>query len=538
MNSASETRAIPAGSTAELHRMEIDGTYAKYVLGVLFLVLALNFMDRAIIGILVEDIKADLNLSDADMGFLGGAAFAIFYATFGMAIGRLADVWNRKKLITVGLGFWSLMTSLSGFAQGFASLAACRFSVGVGEAGATPATYSILYDYFSPKVRTTVVAIFHSGGVIGGGLGIFLGGVILESWNATWPNVELAPFGLKGWQAAFIIMGLPGLLMTLWVSTLREPVRGQSDGIHSEHHSHPFREALAVLIGMLPIANLWMMSKSGGGTRDIIINVFAGFFIVSITYALIRVTSNTVHWAAFGVGIYAAISWAQGLAIRDPVIFGLLFKCKALVFIVTGVALALVAGVGFWNIPLFQRYYGMSALDIGTVLGLGGMVTSVVGVLLGGVLADKLRKHTAKGKLYIALIGISLFILATLIFLIVDKVSIALAAVLFSGLALAIAPLMSSVNDLMIPRGRATTTAFYVMVTMLVGMGLGPYVVGYISDGIALSGIASGEALRQAMLWSLLAPLIGVWFIVGAIRRIEEDESSLLDRARALGEIV
>ena len=109
MNSVTETEKIPSERQNALNGVQttagkdIDGWYAKYVLAVLFLVYVLNAMDRAIIGILVEDIKADLQLSDADMGFLGGAAFAVFYATFGMAIGRLADIWNRKKLLTLDL---------------------------------------------------------------------------------------------------------------------------------------------------------------------------------------------------------------------------------------------------------------------------------------------------------------------------------------------------------------------------------------------------------------------------------------------------
>ena len=106
----------------------VNSSYARYVLFVLIVVYVFNFIDRQIISILAEEIKADLGIGDAEIGFLYGTAFAIFYAVFGIPLGKLADVWNRKSLIAIGLSFWSSMTALSGFAQSYASLAACRFT--------------------------------------------------------------------------------------------------------------------------------------------------------------------------------------------------------------------------------------------------------------------------------------------------------------------------------------------------------------------------------------------------------------------------
>jgi MFS family permease len=126
----------------------VNSKYARYVLLVLIVVYVFNFIDRQIISILAEEIKADLGIGDAEIGFLYGTAFAIFYAVFGIPLGKLADVWNRKSLIAIGLSFWSLMTALSGFAKNYTALAACRFGVGVGEASATPAAFSMLSDYF------------------------------------------------------------------------------------------------------------------------------------------------------------------------------------------------------------------------------------------------------------------------------------------------------------------------------------------------------------------------------------------------------
>ena len=127
--------------------VENSQAYSRYVLFVLLLVYIVNFIDRNILSILAEDIKADLDLSDADLGFLYGTAFAVFYAVFGIPISRLADIWNRKKLISIGLCFWSLMTVMSGSARGFTSLAVFRIGVGIGESSASPAAFSMLYAW-------------------------------------------------------------------------------------------------------------------------------------------------------------------------------------------------------------------------------------------------------------------------------------------------------------------------------------------------------------------------------------------------------
>ena len=154
--------AIPAietvaGATSKAPREDVGGTYARYVLGVLVVVYVFNFIDRQILSILAEEIKADLNISDGDIGFLFGTAFAVFYAIFGIPLGRLADLWVRKSLISVGLFFWSGMTALSGTAQSFGQLAMYRFGVGIGEASATPAAFSMLSDYFAPRVRAMLI---------------------------------------------------------------------------------------------------------------------------------------------------------------------------------------------------------------------------------------------------------------------------------------------------------------------------------------------------------------------------------------------
>ena len=160
----------------------MGGPYARYVLAVLVIVYVFNFIDRQILSILAEHIKADMGVTDAQLGYLYGTAFAVFYAVFGIPLGRLADAWDRRKLIALGLAFWSVMTALSGLARTFAQLALARVGVGVGEASASPAAYSSLSDWFPPHRRATALALYSSGIYIGTGIGLFIGGSIVEAW--------------------------------------------------------------------------------------------------------------------------------------------------------------------------------------------------------------------------------------------------------------------------------------------------------------------------------------------------------------------
>jgi MFS family permease len=293
--------------------------YSRYVLGVLVVVYVLNFLDRQIITILAEDIKHDLGITDAEVGFLYGTAFAVFYAVFGIPLGRLADVWSRRTLIALGLGFWSLMTAVSGMARSFGQLASARVGVGVGEASATPAAYSMLSDSFPVRVRATVLAIYSSGIYIGAGLGQMIGGQIVDRWNSAFPAGD-APLGLAGWQAAYLAVGLPGLLVAIWVSTLREPPRGLIDGIETPPEPHPFREFFFELRAVLPpltVAHLWL---EAGETRvrAVTSNLAAAVAVAVSAWILIALTGSDLQWIALGIGLYSAISWMQALRLRDP----------------------------------------------------------------------------------------------------------------------------------------------------------------------------------------------------------------------------
>jgi len=519
---------------------QIGGNYAKYVLFVLVLVYIFNFIDRQILSILAEDIKADLGITDAEIGFLYGTAFAVFYAVFGIPLGRLADVWVRKNLISVGLMFWSAMTALSGTARGFPTLAVYRIGVGIGEASATPAAFSMLSDYFPPRLRTTALGIYSSGVYIGAGIGIFLGGVILDAWNGAFPDPATSPFGLQGWHVAFFVVGLPGLLMALWVWTLKEPKRGQSEGIISESHPQPFKQAWSELQTILPIFNLAGLYLQQAGLKRLSVNLAVAAGCASGAFGLYLWIGNAIQWIALGIGTYCAFSWAQALALRDPATFTMIFKCRTLIYFCFGMpSFAFITyGIGFWAAPFFLRVHGVSAAEAGTILGLSAALGGWLGVSLGGIAADKLRQYTIRGKLYVAISAVILSLPMVTMLLLTDDL---LTAYIFNFLFALLSPMWlgpgaATINDLVLPRMRAIASAFYIMMITFIGLALGPFMMGQISDAFITAGTESGQALRQGMLWGLSMAVVSIILIFLAIINIEKDEASRLERARAAGE--
>ena len=484
-----------------------NARYARYVLFVLIIVYIFNFIDRQIISILAEEIKADLGIGDAEIGFLYGTAFAIFYAVFGIPLGKLADVWNRKNLIAIGLSFWSLMTALSGFAKNYTALAACRFGVGVGEASATPAAFSMLSDYFSPKARATVLAVYSSGIYIGAGIGLFLGGAVVEAWYDWYPDPSMAPLGIKPWQAAFLTVGLPGLFVAIWVWTLREPIRGMSEGIVTPPVARPFVATRSTLFSVLPSAHCFVLYQQGGWAA--VARNLGWLAVVALGfYCLYLLMPTPLQWLALGTGIYITISWVQYLKLSDPGCFGMMFKSKAFVLAAIGFpSISFVTyGVGFWSPAFMQRVHGESIADAGLYLGIGAAVGGFIGIVLGGYLADVLKAKTVNARLYI---GMAIPLLALPFGLGLLYTESVVAAYIYSFVFSILSPAWigsgaSTINDLVMPRMRATASAYYVLMNTFLGLALGPYLMGQISDIYTLQGASSGEALQQAMSWGLV----------------------------------
>ncbi|MBW2281706.1 MAG: MFS transporter [Deltaproteobacteria bacterium] len=513
---------------------EVGGPYANYVLFALVLLYVTNFIDRQIPSILAEELKRDLGITDADLGFLYGTAFAIFYAVFGIPLGKVADTWERRKLIAVGLFFWSFMTAASGLARNFVQLAVPRIGVGIGEASASPAAFSMLSDYFSPARRTTALAIYSSGIYIGAGIGLFLGGWITETWNGWYPTRAEAPFGFSGWQVTYFVIGVPGLLQALWIRSLREPVRGLSDGLVVAPYTgpRPLRVFWEELRALLPGFSLLALRDAGAPARLRVANVAAGGAIVAAGVLLTAWLGNPAQWIALGIGLYCAVSWIQGLALRDAPTFALTFRTPSLVYSCLGFSFIAFTGysIAFFTAPYFVRYHGISLTEIGAVLGLTSAVGGFIGVTLGGVMADRFLERTRRARLYVAIFTAAAPVPFVIWLLTTDNVMLAYGINFVVSLVggMWIGPGASTIQDLVLPRMRAVASASYLLIITFIGLALGPYTVGRLS--VAL------DDLRTAMILAMAMNAVAVFFLVLAARTLPEDERTRVERARAAGE--
>ena len=201
-------------------------SYSWYALGLLTLVYIFNYLDRTIIYILLPLIKKEMAFTDLQLALLGSMSFVIFFTVLGIPFGRLADRAVRKNMIAAGLAVWSVFSGLTGFANGFWSLLICRVMVGVGEATLGPAALSLLSDYFPPRVRATVQAIYSSGIAIGAGLAFFLGGWLGQYY---------------GWRVAFYALGFPGLVIAVLVYMLREEPRGTTEVVTTRYTANDWK---------------------------------------------------------------------------------------------------------------------------------------------------------------------------------------------------------------------------------------------------------------------------------------------------------
>jgi MFS family permease len=215
---------------------------AWYVLGLLTLVYVFSFVDRTILSLLVAPIRHDLHITDTQVSLLMGFSFAVFYTFFGLPIGRMADSHSRRNLIAGGVATWSLFSAGCGLARNFAQMLFLRMGVGVGEAALSPSAYSLLTDYFPPRRRATAMSIYSMGIFIGSGVAAVLGGFVV-GWakgRAGWTIPLLGD--VRSWQIVFLAVGLPGLLLALFMYTFAEPVRR---GGRTQTRNVPFRELFA-----------------------------------------------------------------------------------------------------------------------------------------------------------------------------------------------------------------------------------------------------------------------------------------------------
>lgn len=532
------TAADPAPSAAPSR----IGNYAWYTLFVLVLVYVINFIDRQIISILAQDIKRDLQLEDAQIGFLYGTAFAVFYALFGIPLGRLADSWYRGRLIAIGLTVWSSMTVLSGFANSFGMLATARIGVGIGEASASPAAFSMISDRFPKERRATALSIYSSGLYIGGAISLPIGGFVLSGWNRAFPDPASAPLGLVGWQAAFLAVGLPGLLLALWVMTLREPARGASEGLAGAvvrpNAWRDFGRELAAILPPLTLVAAWRQGRLAS-------NLVILLAVAVLAAALSLLTGDRPQWIAYGLGAYAIASWVQSLGPRDAPTHALLWGTPTVIMLaITFGSISFISyAVAFWAPPYAIRTFyegaaspsqiipGISAAEeVSAILGWSAAVAAATGVIVGGIVADAWRRRDPRGRLFVSMLAVILPAPAVGLMFTTDNLATFYMASPLAQLfgSMWVGAAVATLQDMVLPRMRATAGATYVLGTTMVGLALGPYYAGKMADvlGSLSAGVFSLYAIPPFT-------LLGLWL---GSRRIAALEATKLDRARAAGE--
>ena len=391
----------------------------RYVLGVLVVTYTFNFIDRQILGILVEPIKRDLGVSDFQMGLLTGLAFAVFYTVMGIPIARYADRANRRNLIALALAIWSGFTALQGAAQNYIQLVLFRIGVGIGEAGCSPPAHSIISDYYPPNRRASALGIYSLGIPVGILFGFFVGG---------WMNEFF------GWRWAFVVVGLPGILLALVVRfTVAEPPRGLSEQRQEQGEQPPVWTVLTYLVRRPTFVHM----SIGGG-----LSAFVGYGL--ITFA-----------AAF-----------------------------------------------------YERTHGMTSGELGTWLGLIFGIPGGIGIALGGRLADHYGEKDTRWYLWIVAVALALGVPFSIGVYFTDSATVSL-------LCLAIpvmlgnfyqATTFAQTQTLVGLRMRAVAAAILLFMLNIIGLALGPTVVGFISDMLAPT--YGDDSLRWAL---FLCSLVNLW---------------------------
>tara|TARA_B100000614_G_scaffold152359_1_gene135019 strand:+ start:4763 stop:6046 length:1284 start_codon:yes stop_codon:yes gene_type:complete len=406
-----------------------------YALGLLTVVYTFNFVDRQLLSILQESIKADLLLSDQQLGLLTGFAFALFYTVAGIPIARYADRNNRRNVVAIAIALWSFMTAISGLVQNYLQLLLARIGVGVGEAGGSPPAHSMISDIFPPERRASALAFYSMGINFGILFGFLAGGWLNEFFD---------------WRVAFFVVGAPGIVVALFVRyTLREPIRGLMEDRQDVATDTPFPEVLNLLWSRLSFRHLAI-----GGA----LNAFAG---------------------------YSSSNWTASFMIRS---------------------------------------HDMSTGELGTWLALIMGVGGAIGVFWGSYIAERLAKFDVRWYMWMPTITGMIcvpFMIATYV---VEGAYTALIVSIVPGVLFNVylGNSLAMTHALVGLRMRAVASAILFFLINLIGMGLGPWGVGLLSD--MLSAELGSESLRYAMLYLLPAAMgwSAVHFLL-ASRTLQKD---------------
>ena len=375
------------------------GYYRYYVLVVLMMTYVFSYMDRYIMSILLEDVKAEFGFSDLQLGMLSGLAFALLYSTLGIPIARLADRSNRVRIISIAVSVWSIFTALCGAATGFWTLFLARLGVGVGEAGGLAPAHSTLADYFKKEELSRALAVYGLGPSLGAVAGLMIGGAIADAF---------------GWRAAFIAVGLPGVLLAaLTYLTVREPKRGAMDPGHVPPENPDNIKTT--------LSKLWQNRT---------------YVYVNLGHALSIVTMYSIT---------------------------------------------------VWLPALFLRNTDFSRSEVGATIGLITLVGGVLGTLSGGFIADYLAKRDERWRAWVSMIAViasAPVLAAALLATDAQSLTILMGMGIFV-FQVSFVPGLAIVQIVVEPGQRAMAAAFVFFLANFIGLGIGPVIVGAISDALA-----------------------------------------------------
>jgi MFS family permease len=520
-----------------------------YTLALVASAQGLSLLDRQILSILAPSIKADLHIGDSELGLLYGTVFSLFYALFSLPLGRLVDGWIRTRLLAICIFAWSIFAGMSAFAGGFTLLAVSRLGVGIGEAAAQPSANSIIFDTFPRSRRGTAMAAMGIATALGLGLSMALGGVVAGWWDARFPQ---GAAGFSGWQFAFLVAAAPGLVLAFLISRLREPVRGGVDGIASPEDPHPFKASGAVLASVTPGLNWLSLWSRKAPARQWAVNLIGLAVIVLFCWVMTGVTQrfsprpptdvlgleidpHAMQWFVVGFGAFVILNLFQSLRLTDRPTYNVVASPSViLLIVVAGLQTSINYGVMGFTPSLLNRSFGLSQAQTGLQFGLLSAGLAMVGPIVAGPLSDWLTARVgAKGRVWLTIFSLGLSpIFGIWTYSAQDLTSFYVRFSVFSLiLTLWLPPLYSLLYDLVLPRMRGVTSSIFIIITTLLGLGMGPYFVGIVSD-------RNGGNLAEAIISiNVVWPVILIC-LFAVLWRVNRDESTVLDRARAGGELV
>ncbi len=542
MASAAEAPAVPAAKVPR---------GAWYALALVASAQMMSLLDRQILSILAPSIRADLGIGDAELGLLYGTVFALFYALFSLPLGRLVDGWVRTRLLGICLFAWSLFAGLSAFAKGFTLLAISRLGVGIGEGASQPGANSIIFDTWPRSRRGTAMAAMGIATALGLGLSMAIGGFAAQWWD-TRVAAGGASFGFSGWQFAFLVAAAPGLILAFMLYRMKEPVRGGVDGIAAPPDPHPFKASAEVLGSVTPLANWYYLWRRDAGARQWTINLGSLAAILAFCWIMTGVTQefsprpplqalgmtidpHILQWFVVGFGAFVVVNLFQALKLTDRPTYAVMASPSLLLlFIVGGLQTSINYGVMGFTPSFMIRSYGMDQATTGLQFGLLSAFLGVLGPVIAGPLADYMTvKMGARGRVWLTLASLGISpIFGIWTYNAPDPMNFYLRFSVYSIiLTLWLPPIYSLYYDLVLPRMRGMASSTYIIISTLLGLGMGPYFVGIVSD-------RNGGDLGQAIISiNVVAPVIAV-ILVYVLTRVQRDEDSVLPRARAAGEPV